>query len=144
MAATTILLDPLLDDDAAATIVALCEQFGAYALYVAETSASTFAAGLSQRHDAAANYVRTGGRFKRTEALGTLAQRTNFFRESYAYGETISAPRIGRGAVVRFKSEGRWSLSSDASDDETVSETELAALLFDTYERFPADAVTNG
>ena len=86
MAASTIVLDPLLTDEQADTMVRLCEDFGTYGLYVTEKSDSTFASELAQRYDAAINYVRTGGRFGRAEEPRTLALRTNYFRESYAYG----------------------------------------------------------
>ena len=33
------------------------------------------------------NFVRTGGRFGRDEPVATLAARTNYFREEYAYGQ---------------------------------------------------------
>ena len=86
MSAPVVLLDPLLSDEEAAAMVRLCEDFGPYGLYVTERSESTFASELAQRYDAAANFVRSGGRFGRVEPPRTLALRTNYFRESYAYG----------------------------------------------------------
>jgi hypothetical protein len=86
MAAPVIRLDPLMDDREADAMVELCERFGSYGLYVVETSATEFAPELAQRVDAARHYVRTGGRFGRDEPARTLALRTNYLRESYAYG----------------------------------------------------------
>jgi len=86
--ASTIVLDPLMDARDAAAMVRLCEDFGPYGLYAVEKSETEFAPELTQRVDAARNHVRTGGRFARPEPPRTLALRTNYLRESYAYGET--------------------------------------------------------
>jgi hypothetical protein len=87
MTATTVVLDPLLDPAEADAMVDLCERFGAYGLYVVEVSETELAPELPQRVDAALNHVRTGGRFGRDEPKRDLALRTNYLRESYAYGE---------------------------------------------------------
>jgi hypothetical protein len=87
MAAPVLVLDPLMSDTEAASMVELCERFGAYGLYVTETSETEFAPELAQRIDAARHYVQTGGRFGRNEPARTLALRTNYLRESYAYGD---------------------------------------------------------
>jgi hypothetical protein len=51
--------------------------------------------GLPQRFDAAFNFLRTGGRFGRRDAdLTTLVARTNYFRETYAYGDEVFAAGI--------------------------------------------------
>ncbi|MCG8592034.1 MAG: hypothetical protein MJE66_22280 [Proteobacteria bacterium] len=86
--------DPLLPESAAREIVALCERFGSYGMYSEEGLNEGIGEGLPQRFDAAFNFVRTGGRFGRREDLKTLAARTNYFRETYAYGEEIAAPGI--------------------------------------------------
>ncbi len=96
MTATAVVLDPLMEPADAAAMVALCEAFPGYGLYVTERSGSDFAPELAQRYDAAANYVRTGGRFGRREPAATLALRTNYLRESYAYGADVMAPGIER------------------------------------------------
>lgn len=85
---TVIEFDELLGSAGAASIVDLCERFGRYGMYSQEHVESDIGRGLSQRHDAASNFVRTGGRFGRDEPTAVLAARTNYFREEYAYGST--------------------------------------------------------
>lgn len=96
MTASAIVLDPLMSSADADEMVAICERFGTYGLYVVETSQTEFAPELSQRVDAARNHVRTGGRFGRNESTRTLALRTNYLRESYAYGDTLYVDGIER------------------------------------------------
>jgi hypothetical protein len=83
------IFDPLFGDGRADAMVTLCEKFGTYGLYTTESSATRFAPGLAQRHDAAMNFVRSGGRFGRQEPVRDLAARTNYFREEYAYGDEV-------------------------------------------------------
>jgi len=83
------LFDPLFEPAAADAMVALCERFGSYGLYGQKPIEEDLGRGLFQRHDAAMNYVRTGGRFGRKESFETLAVRTNYFRETYAYAEPV-------------------------------------------------------
>jgi hypothetical protein len=55
-----------------------------------------FRSSLSPRFDAGQNFVRTGGRFGRTEEKGTVARaRTDYFREIYATRDLVFAPGIG-------------------------------------------------
>lgn len=96
MTAPAIVLDPLMSDVDAAGMVDICERFDSYGLYVTETSQTEFAPELAQRIDAALNYVRTGGRFAREEPARTLALRTNYLRESYAYGDDVYIDGIER------------------------------------------------
>jgi hypothetical protein len=86
MTAEYVLFDPLFTDDDGSAMVQVCERFGRYGMYSQQDVESEIGKGLSQRHDAAMNFVRTGGRFGRSEPLETLAARTNYFREEYAYG----------------------------------------------------------
>jgi hypothetical protein len=86
MTARYRIFDPLLGPDGAAAMLRLCERFGRYPTYAEDvTAAVPFAPDLPQRWDAAANFVRTGGRFGRREDPGVLASRTNYFRATYAY-----------------------------------------------------------
>ncbi len=60
-------------------------------MYSQEHVESEIGRGLTQRHDAVLNHLRTGGRRRRDEPIAQLAARTNYFREEYAYG---TAPLI--------------------------------------------------
>jgi hypothetical protein len=89
MSATVEILDPLLPTAQAEAMLGLCERFGSYGSYAEDaTNEIAFAPELAQRHDAAVNFVRTGGRFGRREPPAVLAARTNYFRETYAYDGT--------------------------------------------------------
>lgn len=88
-------LDPFLDETQARSLLQLCEDFGSYGMYSEEGLNEGIGEGLPQRFDAAFNFVRTGGRLGlRDTDLGTLIARTNYFRETYAYGDQIFAPGI--------------------------------------------------
>ena len=86
--------DTLLAPDDAREMVRLCERLGSYRMYSEEHVDSEFETGLPERFDAAKNFLETGGRFARRETTETLAARTNYFRETYAYGDEILAPGI--------------------------------------------------
>ena len=88
-------IDPLLEPAEADALVELWHSFPSYGLYSNEGFPTAFAPELAQRYDAAVNFVRTGGRFGRTgETTALLAARTNYFRETYAYGDDVVAPGI--------------------------------------------------
>lgn len=92
---TLTVLDPLLSDAAAEQMVELWHGYGTYGQYSNEGFDTKFAPELSQRYDAAVNFVRTGGRFGRVgEDRKLLAARTNYFRETYFYGEHACSPGI--------------------------------------------------
>lgn len=86
--------DPLLSETAAESMVRLCERFGSYGMYSEEPTFQGLGAGLPARWDAVRNFVKSGGRFGCQEPLERLAARTNYFRETYAYGDEILAPGI--------------------------------------------------
>src|SRR5262249_1383388 len=69
--------------------VRLCERFGSYGMYGQKRIEEDLGHGLYQRHDAAMNYIRTGGRFGRRESFEQAAVRTNYFRETYAYDQPV-------------------------------------------------------
>jgi hypothetical protein len=83
------LFDPLLSAADADAMVRLCERFGRYGMYSQEASESDIGQGLAQRHDAVMNFIKRGGQAGSGEPLAVLAARTNYFRESYAYGDEI-------------------------------------------------------
>ena len=70
-------------------IIRLCERFGSYGMYGQKPIEEELGHGLYQRHDAAMNYIRTGGRFGRRETFEQLSVRTNYFRETYAYDRPV-------------------------------------------------------
>ena len=81
-----VLFDPLFDERGAESMVRLCERFGAYGMYSQENVESEIGRGLTQRHDAVRNYLRSGGMRGEEEPVQVAAARTNYFREEYAYG----------------------------------------------------------
>ncbi len=88
-------LDPFLEEAQARALVQLCEDFGSYGMYSEEGLNAGIGEGLPQRFDAAFNFLRTGGRLGRRDTdLSTLVARTNYFRETYAYGDEVFAPGI--------------------------------------------------
>ena len=86
---TVFTYDPLLSAADADAMIALCEGFGSYGMYGQAPITEELGRGLFQRHDAAMNYIRTGGRFGRQESFQSAAVRTNYFRETYAYAEPV-------------------------------------------------------
>lgn len=83
-----VAIDPLLDEGPG-PMVERCERVGTYRTYAEyEKLDSPLTEGLAQRHDSVLNFLRTGGlRSARDEQTATLAARTTYFREEYAYGD---------------------------------------------------------
>ena len=76
-------------------MVGLCERFGRYRMYVEhEQLDAEITRGLTPRHDAVSNFLRSGGLSHADEPLPVLAARTSYFREEYAYGRTVLAEGI--------------------------------------------------
>jgi hypothetical protein len=86
--------DPFLSTADAQGMVRLCERYGSYGMYSEEPTFTDIGQGLPARYDAVRNFIKTGGRFGRSEEIQKLAARTNYFRETYAYGRDIKAPGI--------------------------------------------------
>lgn len=89
-AARYTVLDPLFSDGTAEEMMRLCERFGRYGMYGQQPIQEGLGVGLQQRHDAVMYFIHSGGRFGRREDFETLGIRTNYFRETYWYGE----PRV--------------------------------------------------
>jgi hypothetical protein len=87
--AVPVVLDPLLPPAGADEVVRIWHDFGEYQQYSNEGFPTQLAPELPQRYDARENFVRSGGRFKRQEDKGLLGARTNYFRETYAYGDDV-------------------------------------------------------
>lgn len=97
MRAAVTTFDPLLGEVDAEQMLARCRSFerpGApgYGMYSNEGFETGYAPGLAQRIDTIINYLRDNA--DSVLETRTLAARTNYFRETYAYGEEISAPGI--------------------------------------------------
>src|SRR5262249_9666779 len=89
MTARYVHFPALLSDGDAEAMIRLCERFGSYGMYGQKPVEEELGRGLYQRHDAAMNYIRTGGRFARKESTESLGVRTNYFRETYAYDKPV-------------------------------------------------------
>lgn len=77
-------------------MVRLCAENAPYHTYAThERIDAAIGQGLSQRHDAVMNFVRTGGIARADEPPEALTVRTSYFREEYAYGNEERAPGIG-------------------------------------------------
>jgi hypothetical protein len=63
-------------------------------MYSEEPTFEGLGQGLPARWDAVRNFLKTGGRLGHQESLETLAARTNYFRETYAYGAKASIAGI--------------------------------------------------
>jgi hypothetical protein len=89
LAAPVVTVDPLFPDpDDAQQIVELAHRFGRYRIYgEAEQVDLDLGRGLLPRQDSVQHFLRTGGaRGPGPEVgVGTLASRTAYFREEYAY-----------------------------------------------------------
>ncbi len=88
-------MDPFLAPDDAATMQKIAESFGSFGTYANEATSEGLGEDLPQRFDAGLNYLQHG-----IDGAGnpddpeTAASRTNYFRETYAYGSDIKAPGI--------------------------------------------------
>ncbi len=82
--------DPVSMPGGAAAMLHLRDAFGPYGMYSNEGHTTGYADDLPQRFDAIRNHLRRRSDLSVREA----AARTNYLRETYAYGDTISAPGI--------------------------------------------------
>jgi len=90
-----IAVDPVLDPADEAAIRELCTHFGRYRTYgELEPIEIPEGPGLAQRHDSVMNFLRSGGLEAARERVGTLAARTSYFREEYAYAGELFTPAI--------------------------------------------------
>lgn len=90
--ASVVEFDPLLDDAGAEAMLTLSDRFGGYGMYSNEGFDTAYAPDVPQRMDAVLNYL--AGKAVTDEDVAAVAARTNYFRETYAYGEDILAPGI--------------------------------------------------
>lgn len=88
-------IDPLLDAADADNMVSIAQSFGSFGTYADEATSDSLGEELPQRFDVAINYIERGldGAGNRDSAE-VAASRTNYFRETYAYGNTVTAAGI--------------------------------------------------
>lgn len=90
------LFEPLFEDPADADrIAAIARAFGPHGMYSEEGENAGIGDGLPQRYDAFLNYVTSHARVPKGRLdPARVAARTNYFRETWAYGTTVRAPGI--------------------------------------------------
>lgn len=115
-------VDPVLDPGPAAGVVALCRDFGRYRTYgEQELIEIPEGPGLAPRHDSVRNFLRSGGLEAAHEAGHTLAARTSYFREEYAYAGELSTP-----AIAPFLHSDRLAEAARAVHGRPVIEPQIA------------------
>ncbi len=95
MSAAYTHLNPFLTDDDAENMLGIAERFGSFGTYADEATSDSLGEELPQRFDAAINYIAGGidGRGN-SDDQDTAVQRTNYFRETYVYGDDVVASGI--------------------------------------------------
>ncbi|MEP1122467.1 MAG: hypothetical protein ABJH68_01085 [Ilumatobacter sp.] len=92
LATTSVEIDPLLAPADAEAINRAVLDGGPYGLYAAERSNGPLESGVTERYDAARNYVATGGYLGVSEPPTTLIRRTGYFRSTLMQGGRVVAP----------------------------------------------------
>ena len=88
-------LDPFLSKDDADNMLRIAERFGSFGTYADEATSEGLGEALPQRFDAALNYIESGiDGTGNPDDRETAIKRTNYFRETYVYGDEIKAPGI--------------------------------------------------
>ena len=95
MTARYLHMDPFLSAADADNMLRIAESFGSFGTYANEASSEGLGESLPQRFDVGVNYF-SGGMdgAGNTDDEQTAASRTNYFRETYAYGNEMQAPGI--------------------------------------------------
>ncbi len=88
-------LSPFLSDRDADEMSRIAERLGSFGTYANEATSDSLGEELPQRFDAALNYIEAGidGQGN-ADDRETAARRTNYFRETYVYGEEIRVDGI--------------------------------------------------
>lgn len=88
-------LDPFLSEEDADNMLSIAERFASFGTYADEATSDGLGEELPQRFDAALNYIESGiDGHGNSEDRDTAIKRTNYFRETYVYGDEIKAPGI--------------------------------------------------
>jgi hypothetical protein len=94
MTATVTVFDPLLEGEAAEAMLAIRRSFPGYGMYSNEGFDTGYAPEIPQRFCAIRAFIKASSEAEDAEPFKALAARTNYFRETYAYGDEIKAPGI--------------------------------------------------
>ncbi|WP_436793698.1 hypothetical protein [Actinospongicola halichondriae] len=123
MTARISTFDPLLGGADADAMLELCRTFGdgasqraGYGMYSNEGFDTGYAPKLAQRIDTILNYL--ADHADSGLDTRTLAARTNYFRETYAYGEEIAAP----GVEAFYRHDGLVAAASELFDGRPIVE----------------------
>ena len=88
-------MTPFMTAAEADQMLRIAEARGVFRTYAEEALNEGIGESLPQRFDAAFNYIQHGiDGHGNTDEVSTAAQRTNYFRETYAYGNEIQAPGV--------------------------------------------------
>lgn len=94
-------MSPFLPASDADNMLRIAEAFGSFGTYANESTSEGMGEELPQRFDAAMNYISGGIDGEgNTDEGATASSRTNYFRETYAYGTDIQA-----GGIEAFMNE---------------------------------------
>jgi hypothetical protein len=123
MPAPVVVVEPLFPDAADADrLVELAHRFGRYRIYGEDEAIDLdIGRGLSPRQDSVQNFLRTGGARGPGADLATLASRTSYFREEYAYGG-----REHLGGVDAFLHNPGLVAAAQAVHDRPIVEPAIA------------------
>ena len=115
-------VEPVLDAGDAAAVEELCTTFGRYRTYGEhEPIEIAEGPGLVPRHDSVMNFLSTGGLHRADEGVRTLAARTSYFREEYAYAGELFTP-----AIAPFLQSPRLAEAARAVHGRPVIEPQIA------------------
>ena len=88
-------MSPFMTREEAATMLRIAEERRVFRTYAEEALNDGIGELLPQRFDAAFNYIQHGiDGHGNSDDVSTAAQRTNYFRETYAYGNDIKAAGV--------------------------------------------------
>lgn len=88
-------MSPFMTSEEAATMLRIAEERRVFRTYAEEALNDGIGESLPQRFDAAFNYIQHGiDGHGNSDDVSTAAQRTNYFRETYAYGNDIKAAGV--------------------------------------------------
>ena len=104
-------MSPFMSAEEAATMLRIAEERRVFRTYAEEALNDGIGESLPQRFDAALNYIQHGNDGRVGDDVSTAAQRTNYFRETYAYGDDILY--AGRRSV--FQSPGAIAVAGEVT-----------------------------